>query len=248
MTQKSIVIFGAGPGMGVEVGRKYGQQGYQVVLVARRKERLDQFVAELEQEGITAFAVPGDLTKIDEIPALIKTIRGHVGEIHAIYHGPETAQGFVPAYKLTVDLAKTRLDLLFLSLVAILNEVLPEMRARKSGDILTAFGGSAADAHPFLSGPGPAMAATRNMLFALHGELAREGIYVGILTVSAFVNNSDAVALVAAGEYKLDLPEGIELPEAFSQMPFVHGYELAEVLWDAAQKRTDKELFYPPRG
>lgn len=237
---KTIVIFGAGPGMGVEVGRKYGQEGYQVVLVARRKERIEKFAEQLGKEGISAIAIPADLSKVDEISSLIKAIKARVGDINAIYFGPEASSGFIPAYELTVDIARAKLDLLFLSCVAILNEVLPEMRARKSGEILAAFGGSGATGHPFLSGPGPAMAATRNMLNALHGELAGEGIYVGMLTVTAFVNNSDAVAAIASGEFKLDLPPGFHMPD-------VEGSVLAGILWQAAQQRREVDLFYPPR-
>lgn len=243
---KTIVIFGAGPGMGVEVGRRYGQEGYRVVLIARRKERIDGFAEQMGKEGISAIAIPADLSKVDEISILIKTIKAQVGNIDALYFGPEASAGFIPAYELTVDIARAKLDLLFLSCVAILNEVLPEMRERKSGEILAAFGGSGATGHPFLSGPGPAMAATRNMLNALHGELAGEGIYVGMLTVSAFVKNSDAVALIAAGNYKLDLPADFTKP--FSSMPDVEGSVLADILWQAAQQRTDVDLFYPPRG
>ncbi len=37
----SIAVFGAGPGLGQEVARRYAREGYAVTLVGRRQEPLD---------------------------------------------------------------------------------------------------------------------------------------------------------------------------------------------------------------
>jgi short-subunit dehydrogenase len=39
---KSIAVFGAGPGLGQAVARRYAREGYAVTLVARRSEPLDR--------------------------------------------------------------------------------------------------------------------------------------------------------------------------------------------------------------
>lgn len=238
---KSIVIFGAGPGLGIEVARKYGQQGYQVALVARNQDRLQGLVSQLTQEDIAAEAFAGDLSRIAEIPTLVQAIRNRFGLIDALYFGPEPGPGFVAAAELKVEVAREKLELLFLSFVAILNEVLPELRARKAGPVLAAFGGSAATGIPFLSGPGPALAATRNLIHALHGELAGEGIYAGMLTITATIERSAYHQGVVSGAIKPDLPPGFVVPD-------VDPAELAELLWQAAETRSTPEVFYPPRG
>ncbi len=76
------------------------------------------------------------------------------------------------------------LQVMFLGLVTVVQSVLPEFRRTGEGLILAGFGGSAANPAPFMSGPGPAMAAARNYLFSLKGELARENIHVGMITVT----------------------------------------------------------------
>ena len=38
---KTIAVFGAGPGMGRSVARRFGREGFQVALVARNQTRLD---------------------------------------------------------------------------------------------------------------------------------------------------------------------------------------------------------------
>ena len=44
---KSIAVFGAGPGLGQAVARRYARGGYAVTLVARRSEPLDLLARDL---------------------------------------------------------------------------------------------------------------------------------------------------------------------------------------------------------
>jgi short-subunit dehydrogenase len=50
----SIVVFGAGPGLGRSVARRYARAGYPVVLVARRQAPLEELAADLAGTGATA--------------------------------------------------------------------------------------------------------------------------------------------------------------------------------------------------
>lgn len=59
---KSIAVFGAGPGLGQAVARRYAQEGYEVVLVARRREPLDFFASELTDCGGRVHVTPADLS------------------------------------------------------------------------------------------------------------------------------------------------------------------------------------------
>jgi short-subunit dehydrogenase len=55
------ILTGASSGIGRELARQLGRQGAKLVLVARRKERLQELAAELEATG-GAELVPGDIT------------------------------------------------------------------------------------------------------------------------------------------------------------------------------------------
>ncbi|MGN8000961.1 SDR family NAD(P)-dependent oxidoreductase [Sphingomonas sp. 22176] len=234
---KTIVIFGAGSGLGISVARRFGREGYRVALIARRAERLESFAAQLRDAGISADAFPADLTKTSEIPALIDTIRTTTGSIDAIYFAPEGGGSFTPAMALTPEIARPRMELWYFSFLAVVNQVLPEMRERGAGAILVGFGGSAAHGFPFMSGPGPAMAATRNYLQSLHVEVAGEGIRVGIVTITAIIQNSESHQAIQSGAVKLDTPPGVTIPEADPNV-------LAQMLWDAAAEGA-LEVSYP---
>ncbi|WP_210763474.1 SDR family NAD(P)-dependent oxidoreductase [Xanthomonas hydrangeae] len=49
-----MVIFGAGNGLGLAVGRRFGREGYAVALVARKLQPLEALVVELAAGGVTA--------------------------------------------------------------------------------------------------------------------------------------------------------------------------------------------------
>jgi short-subunit dehydrogenase len=72
---KSIAVFGAGPGLGHAVARRYAQDGYEVVLVARRAEPLELLAHELTAQGKSTHVITADLSDTDAIPALAEQVR-----------------------------------------------------------------------------------------------------------------------------------------------------------------------------
>ncbi|MFX1524963.1 MAG: SDR family NAD(P)-dependent oxidoreductase [Promethearchaeota archaeon] len=72
------VITGASSGIGESFARILGSQGFDLVITARRKERLEALAAEMRQKhGINVHVIPGDLSKrefMDEIAEYIEKI------------------------------------------------------------------------------------------------------------------------------------------------------------------------------
>jgi short-subunit dehydrogenase len=186
----SIAVFGAGPGLGHAVARRYAQAGYQVILVARHREPNEALARELVGAGATAHVITADLADTDAVPALADQIRAAAGDLDALYYGPTPDAGFVPATALTPERAQAYLPLVFYTMVALVQEFLPSMLARRNGAILTAQGASTTHGLPNMSGPGPAQAAQRNYLQSLHTEVAEHGVYVGMLYIGAIIEQS----------------------------------------------------------
>ena len=72
------VITGASSGIGESFARILSSQGFNLVITARRKERLESLASELEEkEGITVKIIPGDLSQtefMEEFAAYIEII------------------------------------------------------------------------------------------------------------------------------------------------------------------------------
>lgn len=187
---KSIAVFGAGPGLGHAVARRYAQDGYEVVLVARRRQPLDLLAQELTQAGTKTHVIIADLADTDAVPALAEQIRAAIGGLDALYYAPTPEEGFFPAADLTPERAQAFMPLVFYTMVALVQEFLPHMLDHGDGAILTAQGASTVHGLPNMSGPGPAQAAQRNYLQSLQTEVADKGVYVGMLYVGAIIEDS----------------------------------------------------------
>lgn len=78
---KVAVVTGASSGLGVQFARALGAAGAKVAVLARRKEKLDEVVAQLHENGIDAFAVTADVTDENQVREAVAAVVGHYGRI-----------------------------------------------------------------------------------------------------------------------------------------------------------------------
>jgi short-subunit dehydrogenase len=235
---KTIAIFGAGTGLGSSVARRFGREGYNVALVGRRAAPLDALAVELIDMGISARAFPADLSNIDALAGLVAAITGHFGSIDILEYAPISRLRFHAAKDLTAVDLQDYATLYLLAPVELVQAVLPQMLERGDGAILIGHGYSAIEGVPFMSGVGPIMAAARNYIYSLHGELAPLGIYAGTLTVTAMIERSEGHTAATIGEFAIELPEG-------SSLPVVDPDDLAEQYWQLFINRDRAEAIHP---
>jgi short-subunit dehydrogenase len=233
---RSIAVFGAGPGLGQAVAHRYAREGYDIVLVGRRRGPLDQLVEELADVGATAHVIPADLAAADATPRLAAQIRSEVGALDAFYYAPTPDGDFVSAAELTPRYAQEFMPVSYYTLVALVREFLPHMLERGDGAVLTAQGASSTQGLPYLGGPGPAQAAQLNYLQSLHVEAARQGVYVGMLYIGAAIQHS---------AFHARMEKAKAAGEPVWEMPVVAPDHLADLLWSMHQTREGAEVSYP---
>ena len=232
---KSIAVFGAGPGLGQAVARRYAGEGYAVTLVGRRQEPLDLLAKELTSAGATAHVITADLSDTGSMPRLAGQIRAEAGDLDAFYYAPTPATGFVSAANLTPQHARNFMPLIFYTMLALVQEFLPHMLEQGDGAILTAQGGSTVLGLPNLSGPSPAQAAQRNYLQALHAEVAEKGVYVGMLYIGAAIRNS---------AFHAEMESAKAAGDPVWEMPVVDPGHLADLLWTMHATKGQREAIY----
>ncbi len=183
-TAKTALVTGASAGLGTHFARLFAQDGHDVVLVARRRDKLDQLATELrEVYGIHPTVIAADLTDPTAPPHLHEELTRAGIEVEFLVNnaGVGTSGAFAE-----LDLAR-ELDLIELNVKALTHLtglVLPGMITRRSGRILNV--GSLAG---FL--PGPFMATyyaskayVLNFTEALAHELRGTGVTATVLCPS----------------------------------------------------------------
>jgi len=61
LTNKTAIVTGAGSGIGYATARLFAREGPNVVVAARRSDKLSALVADIERAGGRAIAVAGDV-------------------------------------------------------------------------------------------------------------------------------------------------------------------------------------------
>lgn len=198
MTQ-SILIIGAGPGIGQAVAQKFGAQGWQVILAARSRASLDDLVSELAGAGIDAQALVVDATDPAALRAAIAEADRITGGLSAVH--------FNAAIVRQQDLFSMSDDEVTDDLAVNVAGGLHAIRAAtalfgaRGGTILVTGGGLAIDPHESYASLGIGKAALRNGVQALVDPLAAKGIRIAIVTVSTLVSPGSAEAVDVADRF-----------------------------------------------
>src|SRR4029079_18646742 len=78
LTGQTALITGGGTGLGLGMAKCFIAAGAKVIIVGRRKAELEKACADL---GANAFALVGDVTKLETIPALVQKAEKLAGPI-----------------------------------------------------------------------------------------------------------------------------------------------------------------------
>lgn len=170
------LITGASAGLGVDFARQLSARGHRLVLVARRKDRLEALANELGN----ARAVAADLSKAGAAAKLMADVDAAGEQVEILVNNA----GFGLAGRLaTQDSKRLRqmIDLNCGALTGLCRAVAPQMVERRSGAIL-----NVASTAAFQPGPGMAVyfatkAYVLSFTEALHEELRRHGVKVTAL-------------------------------------------------------------------
>lgn len=133
---KVVVITGASSGMGEAAARHLARDGAKVVLGARRTDRLDALVADITTAGGEALAVATDVTRLDDVKALVAAAVQTFGRVDVLINNA----GIMPLSaleSLKVDEWSRMIDVNIKGVLHGIAAVLPHMKAQKSGQIIT---------------------------------------------------------------------------------------------------------------
>lgn len=91
---KTAVVTGASSGIGAETARELADAGANVVLAARREDRLDALANDIESgHDVTAAVVPTDVTDEGQVETLIETTVEQFGSLDILVNNAGLAAG-----------------------------------------------------------------------------------------------------------------------------------------------------------
>lgn len=136
MKHKTALITGASSGLGAEFARQLAAQGYQLILVARRLDRLVALIEELQRSyPQDMYAMAYDLANVGAVAELMDEIAGQDLSVDVLINnaGYSVKDSFAQQSASTVQ---AQLQVMVNTVTELCHAVLPHMQAQKWGRIV----------------------------------------------------------------------------------------------------------------
>jgi short-subunit dehydrogenase len=182
MEKKTIIVVGAGKGLGNHVAEKFGTEGYRVILMARNPESLDAYKKELTEKGIEAYTHTADAAVPETLTEAFDWAKQKFGTPDVLFYNvgitAPVEDGKTDARELTrhfiVDVA---------SAYHCFKLVCDEDFINRNGSVIFTGGGLAEYPTMGFLPLSIDKAALKAMAVAIHDEMAPKGVFVGTVTI-----------------------------------------------------------------
>lgn len=192
MSKKTIVVVGAGQGLGNHVAERFATEDFRVVLVARRSEALAEYKQSFEAKGYETSTVACDVTDAESVKAAFEKIHAEVGTPDVLVYNvgitspdeqPLTEQDIIRHF--TADVVGA---------YSCIKAVVTDEFAAKKGAILLTGGVACLSPFPGYLCLSMDKGALRGLALAMHNELAPRGIFVGTVMVCGIIGGNEHFA------------------------------------------------------
>ena len=176
------LVTGASSGIGAAFARQLAAAGSDLVVVARRRNRLDALAGELASAGpggggVRVETLVADLTEPDQLALVEARLRDRARPVDLLVNNAGIG-GHGPFAELPVDEEERRIRLNLVAPVRLTSAVLPGMIERGRGGIVNVSSVSGEQPIPYVATYSATKAYLTTFSEALHEEVRRQGVTV----------------------------------------------------------------------
>lgn len=221
LSGRVALVTGAGQGMGLGIVRALATQGARVLLNDYHAERAERAAAALRGQGLEVSAAPGDITAAGIPDSLAAQARELYGDVDVLVNNAGVPLGMSTSLRTFEHLGSAdferQLDLNFRAVVNLCRVVLPAMRQRKFGRIVTISSESWRLGQSMgLTDYAAAKAATIGFMRNLCKEVGPDGVTVNVLSLGAMNNYGyDDIARKVTAVGRAGTPEDVGAAVAY---------------------------------
>lgn len=214
---KNALVLGAGGGLGRAIALSLAREGASVALAGRRIEPLEELAADIRSRGTPAIPVIWDFSDLDAIERVTSTVENTLGPIDILINntggpppGPASGQPIAEWHK--------QFQAMVLSVIAMTDRVLPGMKARRFGRIITSASSGVIAPIPNLGLSNALRASLVGWSKTLAREVARDGITANVLVPGRIATDRIAFLDRKKAEREGKTVEAVEA-ESLAQIP-----------------------------
>jgi 3-oxoacyl-[acyl-carrier protein] reductase len=196
LTGKTALVLAASGGLGAAIATALAREGVKVAITGTNQDKLDATAACIRAEGGTVFPLIWDLNESSIIETRIHEVEAALGSIDILINNtggppPTPAAGQKP------DIWRKHFESMVLSVISITDLVLPGMRQRGFGRIITSTSMGVVAPIPNLGISNTLRASLVGWSKTLAREVARDGVTVNVLAPGRI--DTDRVRSIDAG-------------------------------------------------
>ena len=129
LSNKTVVIVGAGPGFGRTLALQAAAQGATVVVAARTESRVAEIADEVRASGGSAISAAVDATDPGSVRALRETVEAHTDAVHGLVYSAFAVPSMKPLAQTDHDQISRGIDLSVLGALRATQEFTPLLEA-----------------------------------------------------------------------------------------------------------------------
>ena len=172
------IVTGASSGLGVWFSHGLAEAGAEVVLAARRADKLESVARELQSRGTRALPVPTDVTDVTEVQRLVEVSLSEFGRIDILVNNAGIGFDEEQPEAVSLDLVRQVFEVNFFAMATCCQLVGRVMMAQGSGRIINIASIMGVSADPF--NPSAAYCASKGAVVGYTRELAHKWAPRGI--------------------------------------------------------------------
>lgn len=245
MEKKVVVITGASSGIGEASAKLLAKNGAQVVLGARRAERLSALVKEIEAFGGEAVYRVTDVTKNEEVEALVKCAIETFGRVDVLINSAGIMPHSLLADKRIADWDRM-IDINIKGTLYGIGAVLPYMNTQKSGQIINISSVAGHYAHAGGAVYSATKWAVRAISESLREEVAQKESNIRVTIISPGAINTELLTSVTDEKLKANYEKFYEdfgIPVERVAKTIQQAIELpADTAWNEVILRPTKQV------
>jgi short-subunit dehydrogenase len=230
-----VVVTGASAGVGRATALAFAREGFQVALLARGLERLDEARAEIERLGATALVISTDVAFAAQVERAADRVETQLGPID-IWVNNAMATIFSPTLEVTPEEFERSLQVTLLGTVYGTQAALRRMKARNRGTIVQVGSALAYRAIPLQAPYCAAKHGVKAFTDSLRSELIHDGVRVHLTMVQLPALNTPQFSWCRSRLDRHPKPVGtIFQPEVAAEA----------VVWAATHRRREVSVGWP---
>ena len=178
---KVVLITGASSGIGKQTAIEFAKSGSSIILVARRKNKLEQVENELKQFNVNTLVCVCDVSKKDQVEELFKIVLQKFNSIDILVNNAGFAI-YGSVSDLSINEIESQMETNYFGMIYCVKNFLPLMLKKKSGHIVNVASVGASFSVPGVS----SYCATKFAMLGFSEGLKHElyGTGVGLTVVS----------------------------------------------------------------